>query len=154
MEPMGFEDETRPWLGIACAVVLVFLSAGQIFAAPVEHGNIPMALSATVCVPPGMPPFAEWTGSLANPTIVQDEMGRPVIAIERLYTHRGAKFTTIWVGSVLVSVDPAPEDPTAPGWHDRGAVTVPATMLRERPVQACDWFKPLPLPRPLEGPST
>ena len=113
-----------------------------------------MTLSVTVCVPPGLPPFAEWSGGLAEPIIVQDEAGRPVLAVSRAYSHRGAKITTIWVGSVLVSVDPAPEDRTAPGWHDRGAVTVPATMLRERPVQACDWFKPLPRTPALEGPST
>ena len=127
------------WVKIA---VLIAVSAGQTLAAPAQPADAPKA-DERVCVPPGLPPFSTWRGGPATPLVVEDELGRPVIAIQRDYEARGQRISTLWVGPVLVTVDPAPADPREQGWHDRGAL-LPNTRLRIDPQSACDWFKPLP----------
>ena len=115
------------------------LSAGQTLATPVET-PAPKA-DDRVCVPPGLPPFSTWRGGPATPLVVEDELGRPVLAIQRDYEARGQRISTFWVAGLLITVDPAPADPREQGWHDRGAL-LPNTRLRIDPQSACEWFKP------------
>ena len=120
-------------------VILAWLPAGQLEAVGQASQGTPQE---RVCVPPGLPPFSRWTaGTHAEPIIVEDEWGRPHLGVRRLYTLAGRAVQTFWVGGLLVSADPAPDDPKEPGWHDRGMVTE-ATKLRADPKSACDWFKP------------
>ena len=127
--------------GLLALVILAWLPSGQ----PAE-GAVGSATEPTpqerVCVPPGLPPFSRWTGGAhATTIIVEDEWGRPHVAVRRLYTIAGQAAQTFWVGGVLVTVDPALDDPQESGWHDRGMVTE-ATKLRAAPTSACNWFKP------------
>ena len=127
------------WVNIAA---LLALSAGQTEAAPAERPDAPKA-EERVCVPPGLPPFSTWRGGPATPLIVEDEAGRPVVVIQREYEAGGRRISTFWVGELLVTVDPNPEDRSEQGWHDRGALR-PDTRLRINRTSACDWFKPPP----------
>lgn len=129
--------------GPILVVALAVLPSSTLLAVPLD-GSAGLGQARlgqeVVCVPPGLPPFSEWSGGPAKGVIVQDERGRPVVAVDRYYVVRGQKFYTIWVGRILVSVDPAPDDPKELGWHDGGAVT-PSTLLRDEPKQACQWFR-------------
>ena len=122
------------WVNIA---VVIALSAGQTLAAPVEPSA---PAEERICVPPGLPPFSTWRGGPATPFVVEDELGRPVLAIQRDYEAQGRRISTFWVGGFLITVDPAPEDQAERGWHDRGALR-PDTRLRIDPRSACDWFR-------------
>lgn len=96
-----------------------------------------------VCVPPGLPPFSTWQGGPARLFVAQDARGRPITGIQRGYQVRGRAINTFWLGNILVTVDPAPDDPRESGWHDQGAVNAD-TSLKDEPKQACDWLKAAP----------
>ena len=128
-------------------MALLILPAGRLVAMPLD-GSSPLGaplgtVAEAVCVPPGLPPFSTWQGGNDVALVIEDETRRPVIALERTYTAKGQSITTFWVGRILVSVDPAPDDPRESGWHDRGAVTQDTALLAH-PVQACQWFHALP----------
>ena len=130
---------------VLASLLVILPLPGKIAAVPLDGsaGLGTARLAEVVCVPPGLPPFSDWHGGPAAGIIIQDERGRPVVAVDRDYMVRGQKVSTIWVGRILVSVDPAPEDPKELGWHDLGAVTR-STLLRDEPTQACHWFKVAP----------
>ena len=120
------------WL--AGLVVLALLPAGQIGAAPLgEEGQ---------CVPQGLPPFKTWELRMAKSIEVVDESHQELPGLWALFMVAGRPIATIWVGNLLVSVDPDPKDQDAPGWHDRGAVKEDTTLRAERRAR-CDWFQPL-----------
>ena len=129
--------------GFTLVAALLILPAHRLVAMPLD-GSSPLGgtlgtAAEAVCVPPGLPPFSTWQGGAAVALVIEDENHRPVVAVTRDYTARWQKITTFWVGRILVSVDPAPDDPRESGWHDRGAVTQDTALLAH-PVQACQWF--------------
>lgn len=138
----------RAALGV---LAILILPSGQPIAAPSENSvPVPGMWSVHVCVPRGVPPFAEWHAVGVMPIFVQDEWGRPVAVIKVKYESQGQVFLAFWDYSRrLLSVDPAPENPKEPGWWDRGMVT-PQTRVRIEPTQACDWFRPFPISLPEE----
>lgn len=133
---------------ILAVTLLAVLPTGQIRALPVELGDGLKPATEAVCVPPGVPPFSAWRITQnAQPAILLDEVGRPLLSVVAAYEAQGQKIATIWIGPLLVSVDPAPQDRDAPAWYDRGAVT-PTTTLKVERRQACDWFRrPPTIPR-------
>ena len=119
-------------------VALTLLPAGQISAGPLGDES--------QCVPAGLPPFKTWELRMAKSIEVTDELHQDLPGLWALFTVAGRPIATIWVGNLLISVDPDPKDPDAPGWHDRGAVKDDTTLRAERRVR-CDWFRPLrPVP--------
>lgn len=118
------------------------LSAGRLAAAPTASPDAPKA-EERICVPPGLPPFSTWRGGPAAPFIVEDELSRPVLVIQRDYEASGQRISTFWAGGLLVTIDPNPQDASEPGWHDRGALR-PDMRLRMEPKSTCDWFRPPP----------
>jgi len=130
------------WLAGVAMVGGLILPAGQTWAA------VPEAQDKTVevqCMPPGLPPFSTWQQLDSQPVIFSDEVGRPVLSVLSAYEARGQKLAAVWVGSILASVDAAPQDREAPSWYDAGAVT-PRTIYKAERRQACEWFKPAPKP--------
>ena len=79
---------------------------------------------------------------MAKSLDIVDEHQQELPGLWALYLSAGQPIATIWVGNLLVSVDPTPKDKNTPGWHDRGAVLNDTTLRSER-RQACDWFQPL-----------
>ena len=130
---------------IVMAFVCVLPWPGKIAAAPLDGsaglGNT--RLAETVCVPPGAPPFSSWQAQRTEPVVLIDEHGRPVLGLFIAYDARGQRLHTIWVGSLLASVDVAPDDKTAPAWYDRGVSAV-STAVRANPTQTCQWFRSPP----------
>ena len=135
---------TRLVAGLILAWFVV--PTGQISALPVDLGAGLTPAAEVVCVPPGVPPFSSWRiTNNSQSAILLDEVGRPMLAVVAAYEAQGQTIATIWVGTILASVDPAPQDRTAPAWYDSGAVT-PTTTLKVERRQACQWFKPAPKP--------
>ena len=130
---------------ILVALLFVLPLPGKILAAPLDGsaglGNA--RLAETVCVPPGAPPFSSWQAKRTEPVVLIDEHGRPVAGLFVAYDARGQRLHAIWVGSLLASVDVAPDDKTAPAWYDRGVSAV-STAVRADPKQTCLWYRPPP----------
>lgn len=122
---------------LAAAGVLALLPLGQILAGPLGADD--------QCVPAGLPAFRTWELRAAKSIAISDENHQELPGLWAFYTAAEQRIATIWVGNLLVSVDPEPSNPAAPGWHDRGAV-LSDTTLRAVRKQACDWFQPPPDP--------
>lgn len=119
---------------------------------PVGAGAMPLDRGArvgdqlvepTVCVPPGVPPFSAWQAVKAVPALISDTAGRPVLAVLVLYEARGQQIDTFWIPPILLSVDPNPDDPAAPGLRDPGALNAVGAVL-EAPKQTCEWVRMVP----------
>ena len=138
---MGFMGRSLVLAGI----LMILPLPGKIQAAPLDGsaglGNT--RLAETVCVPPGAPPFSSWQAKRTEPVVLVDEHRRPVPGLFVAYDARGQRLHAIWVGPLLASVDVAPEDKTAPAWHDQGVSAV-STAVRADPKQTCQWFRPPP----------
>lgn len=99
--------------------------------------------SSTLCVPPGMAPFASWRPGPAEVVAVADDEGRVVPAVRRMY-RIGAEpvAVALWVEGRMVLVDPNPNDAAAPAWVDRGAIAPGRgiALRRDRHDAApCQW---------------
>ena len=130
----------------AALAVLAILPAGQSLAVPLDGSTgVPAPLAESQCVPPGLPPFAQWTPKHSEPVLLMDELGRSVLSLFVRYEARGQRIHTFWIGPLLAAVDPAPEDRTAPSWYDRG-VSTSSRDVRSAPAQSCQWFRPPPIP--------
>lgn len=121
----------KRWL--ALVVTLAILPAGS-FGGPLGTPD--------QCVPTHLPEFRTWTLRAAQSMDISDETGKTWPALYAIFVARGQPIATIWVGALLVSVDPEPENREAPGWHDPGAV-LPDTTIRTERRQTCQWFQPL-----------
>lgn len=120
---------------IAAGLLMAFLPSGQILAGPLGD--------ETQCVPAGLPPFKTWELRMAKSMEVTDENEKSLPGLWALFTVAQRPIATIWVGNLLVSVDPETQNKDAAGWHDRGAVLADTT-LRAEPRQRCEWFQPPP----------
>lgn len=118
---------------------VLLLAGGHAWAAPPPDGATKPA--ADVCVPPGFPPFALWQRGPAELNITEDERGRPVLIVKRIYRAGGQIVHTAWVGAMLALVDAAPDDPLEPSWRDLGVVA-DGLIVRATPSQTCQWTKP------------
>ena len=90
------------------------------------------------CVPPGMPPLAEWRPVGAEASILADTDGRLRLAIRAGYFVKGTPVYGWWVGGALAVVDPDAKNPDTPTWYDAGLVS-PDSTLRPGGGPTCDW---------------
>lgn len=140
-------------MGVMAVVLALLVSAGQALAMPLDGGGrLGERLSApTVCVPPGLPPYTSWTAVEAKVAIYQGVDNRPIVGVKALYDGLGNAIVVVWIGGVMASVDPAPDDPAVLVWIDPGMAT-PQGLMRLDPKPSCQWQRAAPRPpaNPLE----
>ena len=123
--------------------LLALLPAGRISAVPLDGSGVLLASTVTVCVPPGVPPFAAWRNVNSAPVIILDDQGRPFLGVWAAYLAQGIPINAIWVDGLLASVDNATDKKDEPAWYDRGVSAV-STAVRTDRKQSCEWVKPPP----------
>lgn len=121
--------------------LLALLPAGRLSAVPLDGSGTLPAPTATVCVPPGVPPFASWRNTHAQAAILLDDRNRPILGIWASYTAQGVTINAIWVDGLLASVDNAVDRKEEPAWYDRGVSAVSSAVRSDR-TQRCEWVKP------------
>ena len=90
------------------------------------------------CVPPRMPPLADWRPVGAEAAILADTAGRLLVAVKAGYYVKGAPVYAWWVGGALAVVDPDAKNPDTPIWYDAGLVTSDS-ILKLGGWPTCDW---------------
>lgn len=133
----------------AILCLLALLPLGAVGPSGTAAAPLPMPegsrLAAEVCVPPGLPPYREWTAERAFPRVSIDTLRRPVLVVWVSYGARGQKLTAFWRGVALAMVDAAPDQPEALPWLDEGLVT-PGGLFIADGAPSCRWGKASPLP--------
>ena len=92
------------------------------------------------CVPPRMPPIAEWRALGAQSVVLEGAAGLPPtfgVAVD--YRVGPQRVRGVWVGRDLVVVDPDVDDLERPVWRDRGALGADGRATGRAPT--CDWVE-------------
>ena len=104
-----------------------------------------LRLVQSVCVPPGLPPYATWTpgDSFKAPMLLEDAQFRPYAILTRAYDAAGKTIHTWWLNGALVMVDPDPQTLEEIGWIDDGLLQ-PDTLPRGADARpSCHWIRPV-----------
>ena len=108
---------------------------------------------ATICVPPGLPPFAEWQ-MLASRTYGLRSDSGVVVPVTDAYYRAGKTTVRAWVyRAIVLTVDLDPENAQTPFLYDPG-VLVPGPngmILLDDGRPSCTWKSKAPYGQRREG---
>lgn len=110
--------------------------------APSEAPKLPGG-QAAICVPPGLPPVAEWRPLQAAPIVISTVVGRLLVGVSAAYQlPSGRRVLAHWLEGEILTIDPAPDDPAVPLWVNlnRAEVEGPSvSILDVRRGPGCRW---------------
>lgn len=125
-------------------------------ARPAPHGP-GQQMPAVTCVPDGMSAVGTWTQATFVRYARMSTLGSAgAVSIYRVQTPAGPLEVAFLVaGTVVVWIDPAPDDPMVPLWYDTGVAAPRPGVLAvvAKPAPACQWrrFHANPGGPPQEG---
>jgi len=99
---------------------------------------LPTGQTEPPCVPSSLRPFAEWRSLRAEPSVVADEQGRPVLVIAVAYDVNRVPVRGVWIGRDLAVVDPDASDRERPVVVDIGLVDAKG-RVRVNGRASCLW---------------
>lgn len=129
-------------------VLVAMFLAGCASAAPAPPASRPSPADAdtarATCVPPGMPPFAEWKPLPGGQTFwAKSDSGGGEPVMMRRYVAGGQMVEAVAArGRGLYLVDPAPDNDKVPIWYDAGLARDDgdrAYVLLAEPGDRCQW---------------